>query len=275
MSEQHVIEHYTQGRLLSQIDAALTAMGHDPALAGPDQLRAVDEFHIGGPEATDELAERLDLRPGLRVLDLGSGLGGPTRYLARSFGVAVTGVDVTDEYLDVARALTRRTGLDTQVRFDRASATALPYADRSFDRAWMLHVGMNIPDKLAVFTEARRVLTDDAVFAVYDVMALGPTEQLRFPQPWAQDPANSHLATAALYREQLAAAGFRVVGEDSRLERSIENLRATRRPAAQPPTRSRVASPAMGADAPLKVANALLGMEHGIIAPTRLVCTPA
>ncbi len=159
MSEQAIAAHYSQGELGRKILNALTTLGADPEHLDPDQIAPLDEFHIGGRRATVELLDQLDLRPGLRVLDVGSGLGGTARYLARRHGVEVTGVDLTVEYVQVATSLTRRAGLAELVRFRQGSATTLPFPDESFDRACMLHVGMNIVDKAALFAEIPRRLT--------------------------------------------------------------------------------------------------------------------
>jgi hypothetical protein len=127
--------------------------GCGPERLNPDQLAMVDEFHIGGRKATVELLDQLDLRPALRVLDA----GGTARYLARRDGVEVTGVDLTAEYVEVATSLTLRAGLAELVQFRQASASTLPFSDGSFDRVCILHVGMNIADKAALFAEIRRV----------------------------------------------------------------------------------------------------------------------
>ncbi|MFC9645685.1 SAM-dependent methyltransferase [Streptomyces mirabilis] len=168
-----VARHYRQGGLLRKIDEALDRLYPGHTTLTTDDLHGVDEFHIGGHAATRELAEHLELRAGLRVLDAGSGLGGPARHLAQHAGADVTGVDLTEEYVDVARRLTDRVGLADRARFQQGDVTALPFPRASFDRAWMLHVGMNIEDKGRLFTEISRVLTDNGLFIVYDVMLLG------------------------------------------------------------------------------------------------------
>src|ERR1700687_255473 len=128
-SEAKVAGHYSRGKLEES------------------DLAAVDEFHVGGLEATQELAAHMDLRPGLRLLDVGSGIGGPARYFASEHGCAVTGIDFTQEVVRVATSFAPRTNLHRLVEFRQGSALQLPSAPATFDRAYMIHVGMNIADK--------------------------------------------------------------------------------------------------------------------------------
>ena len=204
---QLVADHYTQGGLEQALLAALATAGKDPNRLTVEDLAPMDEFHIGGREATRELASQMDLRTGLEVLDVGCGVGGPARFLAQQYGCTLTGVDLTEEYASVARKFTARTGLERQARFCRASALELPFRAGSFDRVYMIHVGMNIEDKAALFAEVRRVLKSGGLFALYEVVRDGAGE-VTFPVPWANTPAISFLAPSSVYREGLMAAGL-------------------------------------------------------------------
>ncbi|WP_406165284.1 methyltransferase domain-containing protein [Streptomyces canus] len=130
-----VASHYRQGDLRRKIDEALDRLHPGHTTLTTDELHGVDEFHTGGHPATRELAEHLELSPGLRVLDVGSGLGGPARHLAQYAGADVTGVDLTGEYVDVARWLTDRVGLADRVRFQqgdiRTPASGAPVSGAS------------------------------------------------------------------------------------------------------------------------------------------------
>ena len=160
--EQSVAQHYTHGSLERTILDALSAAGKDLDRLNPSDLAPVDEFHIGGRQATIDFAEQLDARPGMRLLDIGSGLGGASRYFAQNHGCRVTGVDLTEEYVAVAEALARRVGLGASVSYKHGSALSLPFAPGAFDGAYMIHVGMNIEDKARLFAELRRVLAPGA-----------------------------------------------------------------------------------------------------------------
>ena len=132
--ESGVSKHYASYDVLARIRAGLVEMGHDPDRISPEVLKAVDEFHIGGAEATATLLEKLDIRPATEVLDIGSGIGGPARMIAARYGCRVTGVDLTPHFVETARALSTMCGMEERVRFEVGSAVALPLPDASFDR---------------------------------------------------------------------------------------------------------------------------------------------
>src|SRR5215472_19037009 len=115
---QNLVEtHYTSESLGETILTALRAAGKDLDHLTPDDLAPVDEFHGGQRPATVRLAELVGFTGTERVLDVGSGLGGPSRYLARRFGCRVSGVDLTTEFVRVAEMLTQMTGLVGQVDY--------------------------------------------------------------------------------------------------------------------------------------------------------------
>ena len=269
--EQDVARHYTHGTLEETILAGLKAMGRVPEGLQPEDLAAIDEFHIGGNEATAALADQLGLKAGMTLLDLGSGIGGPARFLARRYGCRVTGIDLTPEYVEVATALTRRVGLDGQVSFRVGSVTALPFDDGGFDVATLLHVGMNIADKETLCAEAARALRPRGTFAIYDVMRVG-LGGLDYPMPWASAAHTSFVAEPERYRHALGAAGFEVVAERDRRDYAIAFFRTMRARFAErgpPPLGTHVL---MGREAPLKIANLTACIEAGRIGPVEMVC---
>lgn len=270
MSEQTIAEYYSQGELGRKILNALITLGADPEHLDPDQLAPLDEFHIGGRRATIELLDQLDLRPGMRVLDVGSGLGGTARYLARRHRVEVTGVDLTVEYVQVATSLTRRAGLADLVRFRQGSATTLPFPDESFDRVCMLHVGMNILDKAALFTEIRRVLVAGGGFGVYDLMRVGPGD-VTYPVPWAGSSATSFLEGPQRYRELLAQAGLPVQAERDRRDFGIDVLHEIRDHVASNGPPALGLHLVMASNPALKMANMLDSLDRAVLAPTEMI----
>ena len=210
--EGEVARHYAQSELTRTVLEALRAAGKNLDALDAAELSPVDEFHTGWAPQTVEMAKTLGLAPGVAVLDVGSGVGGPARYFARTWGADVTGVDLTPAFVELATDLTARTGLADRVRFVEGSALDLPFDDARFDLATMNHVGMNIADKATVFAEVRRVLRPGGRFVVYDLMRVGEAD-LPMPMPWADTAATSFVETPARYRALLADAGFTVTGE--------------------------------------------------------------
>ena len=204
-----VKRHYARADLAAVILKALADAGKDVEHLTPEDLAPIDEFHVRGRQATLELARAAALVAGMRVLDVGSGLGGPSRAIAREFGCRVTGVDLTDEYCRVATLLAERSGLAHLVSYRQGDALDLPFPDASFDVVWTQHVAMNIQDKAALYREMGRVLRPGGALALYDVLA-GPAGPVLFPVPWARAPEPSFLVTPDELRGLLAASGFRV-----------------------------------------------------------------
>lgn len=270
--EQSIAQHYTSGALAETILGALRGMGKDPERLAAADLAPVDEFHIGGRAATIEVAAQMGIARDMRLLDIGSGLGGAARYFAGEHGCRVVGIDLTDEYVRVASDLARRTGLAEVVSYRQGSALELPFEDAGFDGAYMLHVGMNIEDKARLFAGVRRVLKPGGVFGIYDVMRAGEGE-FSFPVPWASTAATSFVRAAADYRRLLEAAGFEILKERSRRDFAIEFFQQIRARAAQsggpPPLGLHIL---MGADFAAKVANMIDNLQRGLIAPTEIVC---
>ena len=203
-------EHYTHQNLRGAILAALTGAGKDIHHLKLDDLAPVDEFHIRGRDATLELARQLSLDDTKHVLDVGSGLGGASRYLASEYGCRVTGRDLTDEYCRVAQFLADRHGLRSRVSYRQGNALDIPFEDNSFDVVWTQHASMNIADKAKLYSEIARVLRPGGCFAMYDVLA-GPVSPVYYPVPWAREPSISFLATPDQLRKLLGEAGLQIL----------------------------------------------------------------
>jgi SAM-dependent methyltransferase len=206
---ESVQAHYGRTGLGDLILAALEKAGKDLSRLTPEDLAPIDEFHIRGRAATLELARAARVDSTKRVLDVGSGVGGTSRCLAREFGCHVTGIDLTDEYVRTAAMLSERIGLAGLVDYHQGDATSLPFPDASFDIVWTVHVAMNIPDKPKLYREMRRVLKPGGTLAIYDILA-GPSGQVIFPVPWARTRESSFLATPDQLRGLLGEAGFTI-----------------------------------------------------------------
>ena len=265
-----VVRHYGETALFERIMAAVERAEIDVDELTVDDLAPVDEFHIGGRAATEHLLEHAAIPPGSRVLDVGSGVGGTARYLHQSGSHTVTGVDLTLEFVEVARALSETIGIDGSVRFEHVDARDLPFPSRSFDAAVLLHVGMNIDDKASAFSEVARVLVEGGVFAVYDIMGRSGAS-FDYPVPWAASPAGSFLATADEYVDALERSGFEVAHVSDRSE-FAKRFFAGLRDAPGPP------SPLglhllMGDEAAVRYGNMVDAVESGAIAPVEIVAS--
>ena len=201
-----ITEHYSaNGNLLRQVEEFLSqSEGRSPS---PVDLAALDQFHVGGLEATAALAALLAPAKGMQVLDVGSGVGGPSRYLATHYRCHVSGIDMVPVYCEVASLLAERMNLHTLVDYGVGDAVRLPFSDRSFDAVWTQHVSMNIGEKREFYEGIARVLKSGGRFALHDVVASegGP---LRFPVPWARSATQSHLQTGDEMRETILQSGF-------------------------------------------------------------------
>jgi len=222
--ENAVAEHYGAADLLARIDAGLKSGGVDPASLTLEDLAPVDEFHIGGRQATQHALSKMSLAASDHVLDVGCGLGGAARYIAAEFGCRLTGIDLTPEYIDVAQKLTARLGLSTSPRFETASALAMPFEDETFDAAITFHVAMNIPDRAGLYAEIARVLRPGAMLCIYDVMKTGPGD-IVYPAPWAETAETSHVASPEETQGYLRQAGFEIVETESRREFALQFFR--------------------------------------------------
>ncbi|GAC1633432.1 MAG: class I SAM-dependent methyltransferase [Candidatus Acidiferrum sp.] len=268
--EQNVASYYTRGHLEESILRALTQAGKDPANLTHNDLSALDEFHAGGRDATQDLAAQMDLRPGLRVLDVGSGIGGPARYFAAEHGCKVTGIDLTEEFVLVSRSLTHRTKLDDTAEFLQGSALALPFDKPTFDRAYTIHVCMNIADKAGVFREVRRVLKPGGLFAIFDLMRTGEGA-ICFPVPWALTEETSFVARVSEYREALTAAGFHVTYERRRGAFALEFMRRMMARVAEGGPPALGLHLLMGEPTKAMLGNVFTMIQEGILEPVELV----
>jgi ubiquinone/menaquinone biosynthesis C-methylase UbiE len=263
-----VARHYGGEGLLAAIEAGLAALGVETPTV--DDLAPVDELHMGGRRATEAITGRLALGPDAHLLDIGSGIGGPARFLASRLGCRVAGIDLTPRFVETARHLTARVGLAERVTFHQGSALDLPFDDAAFDAATLIHVGMNIEDKARLFEEAFRVLRPGGTLVVYEVMRQGGDPD--YPTPWAATAETSFLAGPEAYRAALLAAGFEVGAEEDRTDLALEVFRAMRARIAEsgpPPLGLHLT---MGEQAPLKIANLVAALEQALIAPIEMPC---
>ena len=223
-----VRDHYNATGLTERLKTVLAALGPEDQRLTPQQLAALDQFHTSGLAATAKLGKLAAITAEMSVLDVGSGIGGPARFLAETYSCRVMGVDFSEPFVDAARYLTERTQQSGRVSFETASALELPFGDGHFDIVLLQHVAMNISDRARLYREVRRVLKSGGRFATFDVVVNGGDPH--YPVPWARTPATSFLLTAAATREAIEPAGFRTLAwqDDTEAAKAwIAQLRAS------------------------------------------------
>lgn len=275
--EQKVAAHYGQSDMAAKIletAARLAAekTGIDAGRITARDLAPVDEFHIGGIEATERFLPMLGIARGARWLDVGSGIGGASRYAAQRFGCHVTGIDLTPEFCTTADALTERVGMTGQVTFRQGSALDMPFNDGAFDGAFTLHVAMNIDDKPALYREVHRVLKPRAIFGVYDILAGPNVAAMKYPVPWATTQDASFLASIDAMRTMLDQAGFEIVSIEDRTPYARTFFEKVKQQATQGGSPQLSLSLIMGADFRQKVANMIENVGDQRCGPWEIVC---
>ena len=193
ISEAEVTGHYEKRDLCSQIITSLRLAGIEKPT--PQDLSEVDEFHIGGIDATRFVSAALSPTPSGKILDIGCGIGGPARFIALDIGCHVTGIDLTESFVETGNQLSRLVGLEDQVMLNTGNALALPFGENEFDAAFMIHVGMNVADKNQLISnEAARVIKPGGHFVIYDVMQMQDVT-LPYPLPWAETEKTSAVSS--------------------------------------------------------------------------------
>ncbi len=271
-ADRDISSHYSRGHLLERLHAALMGDGVDLDRLSIEALAPYDQFHGRGLEATVEIADSLEVGADDHLLDIGSGIGGPARYFAHRFGCRVTGIDLTAEFCDVARELTRSLGLAHKVDFTLGNALRMPFADGSFDGAYSMNVSMNIDDKAGFYREIHRVLKPGA-WLMLSELAKGTGAELDYPTPWAGTARASFLSTPDETRRGLAAAQFDMLQFRSAREQALAygaRSRAMVERGEKPPHRAVMLM--HGDIATQAMANTARGLAEGRVEPIEVLC---
>jgi sarcosine/dimethylglycine N-methyltransferase len=228
LTRQHYEKNEADASLVSKVSEILDAL--PDGSVDSVRLAGLDQFHVRGLAATEQLAQIVGIQRGAAILDAGSGLGGPSRYLASTYGCRVIGVDLSPSYVGVAQLLAQRTRLDELVSYEIGDLTALPFGDSCFDVVWTQHVVMNIPARERLYLELRRVLKPGGKLAFYDVLATDANLKPHFPVPWAENDETSFLFTEGETVTALQRAGFTIATWNDVTAEALEWIGQQRQP---------------------------------------------
>eukprot|EP00127_Corallochytrium_limacisporum_P004094 Clim_evm39s157 gene=Clim_evmTU39s157 len=281
-----VRSHYSEiaGDMLERFSKALAKAGLTTSGLSPNDLAPIDEFHTRQKDATEELVDMLKTHVAnknfaeLNWLDVGSGIGGPARHLAHALGCQVTGVDLTDDFTAVGNEMSQWCDMQDKVKLVTGDATNLSdtFPDSSFDGAWQLHVGMNIPTKDKVFQSVRKVLKPGGIFIIYDILARKSNlDQVRYPMPWATKGEFSFVESLDVYQTGLEAANFKVLEVHDRHEISLEFAHKMKAMAMNPDGTRKPLPPlcigTLSEHMPTMIQNYTEAMTRGDLAPSILI----
>jgi SAM-dependent methyltransferase len=266
-----IADHWAGGDVYGLIVSALNKISKPLDGLTVEELAPVDHFHARGFPATEELADRLPIKAGQRIVDIGCGLGGPARYFAKRFQCSVSGIDITKPFVEAANKLTGLLHMESQVKIEHGDGQHLPYPDASFDGAYTQHVTMNVADRPRFFGEAYRVLKPGAFFALTE-HGLGPNGNPHYPLPWSADGGGAYLVTPSETQAMLQAAGFEEIAVENTGAKYLAGYKMMIEKAekgALPPLGIHLL---MGETALQKVRNAAQNIEEGRTHPIQVVC---
>lgn len=269
--EKPITYQWGSGDIYSLIISALEKMSKPIDALTMEDLAPVDHYHARGLPATIELADRLPFKANQHIVDIGCGLGGPARYIAKRFQCKVSGVDITEAFVEAANKLTALLHMEDQVQIALGDGQRLPYADALFDGGYTQHVTMSVADRPRFFSEAYRVLKPDAFFALTE-HGLGPKGNAYYPLPWSEDGSGAYLVTPSQTRALLEAAGFEdILIEDTgpKYVAAYKTVMEKAEKGVLPPLGIHIL---MGNTAPQKTRNSARNIEEGRTCPIQVVC---
>lgn len=182
-----------------------------------------DFVSSGGLSTTEAFTRELGLRPGMRVLDVGCGLGGSAFYLARTYAVKVLGVDLLPQMVEEAKRRAAEYRLDS-IEFVCEDIFQAPLEAESFDLIYSRDAFLHIHDKVRLFSKLLSVLRPGGTLFL--------TDYARGPEPHSEAFSNYRLTNGydllelVAYRDVVASAGFVDVEVTDLSEPFVEVLRS-------------------------------------------------
>ncbi len=190
-----------------------------------DQLLRFDQIHAGGLTATKKISELINITPRSKVLEMGGGIGGVARFLAKNFGSFIVNLDLSLTYSITGHMLTQMTEEKPEVYFVCADATTIPFQKEEFDLIWMQHINMNISDKDRLLKEINRVLKKEGVLIFHEWFVRDEKVELCYPLPWSDSEQFSFLTSFENFIALAEASGLKKVFVKDDTESSLNFYR--------------------------------------------------
>jgi SAM-dependent methyltransferase len=141
---------------------------HKPTVEDAIEIGGIEILHPGGYELTKRTAELCKLKKGMNILDVSSGRGTQSIYYAKTYGVNVTGLDISEEMVKTATTRAKKNGLSDKVKFVLGDSQHLPFADNTFDVV-INECAVGIPDNSQkVLDEMLRVVKPNGAVAIHE-----------------------------------------------------------------------------------------------------------
>lgn len=195
---------------------------NEPLLKCVDITERNDFYGLVAWRGVPFLGEKLGLTPNSHLLELCSGIGGPARFFAKTYGCKVTGIDLSEFNYRTAQKRTKEAGLDHLVHFIHGNALEIPFPDESFTHVFGCEAWAYFPDKVQLYKAAYRVLKPGGVIAFLESACDTPvrlhTEELLGP---AQYESIAH------YTSILKAAGFHAIRHYDTTEIASKDILST------------------------------------------------
>ena len=206
-----------------------------------EKIFGVTYVSTGGEVTTAEFCSEMSLKPGMKILDVGAGIGGSAFYMAKTFGVEIDGVDLSSNMVDIANENRGKMDKDIQkkVNFKVEDATKMDYPENYYDVVYSRDTILHIADKKSLFINFFKTLKPNGCIVITDyckgdLSKLGKEDYSQDFKDYVAD-RGYHLLTVEQYGQVLTDAGFLNVDAQDRtkqfvniLHRELANFRKIR-----------------------------------------------